>query len=109
MSFADGTPFDEAATYNVAMTSYRANGGGGILKDGAGIDTSNIAERVVARYPEIREMLYDFILRHGMIDSKLIGDPSVVGSWKFTPEDIAGKYLDADMQLMFGEGFKSER
>ena len=101
-SFADGSSFDEAAVYNVAMTSYRANGGGGLLKQGAGIDTGNIGERVVARYPEIREMLYEFILEHGTITPELVGDPAVIGHWEFVPTTIARKALDADMKLLFG-------
>ena len=42
-SLADGSTFDEAAKYNVAMTSYRASGGGSIMREVAGIDTDNIA------------------------------------------------------------------
>ena len=102
-SFADGSAFDETAVYNVAMTSYRANGGGGLLKHGAGIDTNNIGERVVARYPEIREMLYDFIQEHGTITPELIGNPAVIGQWEFVPSAIAQKALDADMELLFGK------
>ena len=101
-SFADGSAFDEAAVYNVAMTSYRANGGGGLLKQGAGIDTGNIGERVVARYPEIREMLYEFIQEHGAITPELVGAPAVIGHWEFVPATIARKALDADMKLLFG-------
>ena len=101
-SFADGSAFDETAVYNVAMTSYRANGGGGLLKQGAGIDTGNIGERVVARYPEIREMLYEFIQEHGTITPELIGNPAVIGQWEFVPSAIAQKALDADMKLLFG-------
>ena len=101
-SFADGSAFDETAVYNVAMTSYRANGGGGLLKQGAGIDTGNIGERVVARYPEIREMLYEFIQEHGTITPELVGDPAVIGHWEFVPATIARKALDADMKLLFG-------
>ena len=85
------------------MTSYRANGGGGLLKQGAGIDTGNIGERVVARYPEIREMLYEFIQEHGAITHELVADPVVIGHWEFVPATIARKALDADMKLLFGE------
>ena len=107
-SFADGSAFDEAAEYNVAMTSYRANGGGGLLKQGAGIDTYNIGERVVARYPEIREMLYDFIMEHGSITPEIIGNPAIIGHWEFVPSNIARKGIGADMALMFSEGSRSE-
>jgi ATPase subunit of ABC transporter with duplicated ATPase domains len=49
------------------MTSYRASGGGGHMKT-AGIDTDNIAERVVEYYPEIRNILYDYLVEHKSID-----------------------------------------
>ena len=100
-SMADGSAFDMDAVYNVAMTSYRANGGGGHLSQGAGIDTAEIGERVVARYPEIRQMLYDYFKEYGVVSPELVGDPSVVGSWRFVPSGLAEKALDADMALMF--------
>ena len=61
-SLADGTPFSTEAEYNVAMTSYRASGGGGLMREGAGIDTDRIDERVVEYYPEIRELIYDYLV-----------------------------------------------
>jgi 2',3'-cyclic-nucleotide 2'-phosphodiesterase/3'-nucleotidase len=101
LTLADGTPFDESSEYNVAVTSYRATGGGGILRDGAGIDTGRIEDRVVEYYPEVRELLYDYLLKNKIIDSEIIGDPSVIGSWKFIPEKIATPALRADMALLF--------
>ena len=100
-TLADGTAFDEGAQYNVAVTSYRANGGGGILREGAGIDTDKIDERVVEYYPEIRELLYDYLLKNKVIASEVIGNPTVIGSWKFVPEKKATPALVADMALLF--------
>lgn len=102
-SLADGTAFDESAEYNVAVTSYRANGGGGILSKGAGIDTGRIDERVVKYYPEIRELLYGYLLKHKSISSAAIGNPAVIGGWKFVPHSLAAPALDADMALLFPE------
>lgn len=100
-SLADGSPFDESAEYNVAMTSYRASGGGDILREGAGIDTDRIADRIVEYYPEIRDILYDYLVRNGEIDPAKIGDRSVIGEWKFVPEPIAAKAMGRDMCLLF--------
>ena len=100
---ADGTPFDENAQYNVAVTSYRANGGGGILRDGAGIDTDRIDDRVVEYYPEIRDILYDYLVAHKEIDPATIGDRTVIGEWSFVPEDLAAKALEQDMKLVFSK------
>ncbi len=100
-SLADGTAFDEAAEYNVAMTSYRASGGGSIMREGAGIDTDRIDDRVVEYYPEIREILYDYLVENGEIDPLKIGDPAVIGHWSFIPEKLSQKALDRDMKLLF--------
>jgi 2',3'-cyclic-nucleotide 2'-phosphodiesterase/3'-nucleotidase len=96
-----GEPFDEARTYNVAMTSYRASGGGNLMKE-AGIDTDHIDDLVVERYPEIRELLYNYVMDNGSIDPEVIGDPKVIGKWSFIPEKMASKALDRDMALLFG-------
>lgn len=100
-SMADGSVFDENRTYNVAMTSYRASGGGMLMKEGAGIDTDHIDELVVERYPEIRNIIYDYLMKNGSIDPETIGDASVIGRWKFIPEALANKALDRDMSLLF--------
>ena len=100
-SMADGSPFVPEVEYNVAMTSYRASGGGGIMRHGAGIDTDRIEERTIAYYPELREILYDYLKKTGSIDPDVIGDPSVIGRWNFVPYEEAEKALDKDMKLLF--------
>ena len=100
-SLADGSAFETAATYNVAMTSYRASGGGGLMREGAGIDTDKIEERVVEYYPEIRDILYDYLKKTGSIDPTVIGDPAVIGKWSFIPEKLASEAMDTDMKLLF--------
>ena len=97
---ADGSAFDPAREYKVAMTSYRASGGGGLLKE-AGIDSDRIEERTVERYPEIRNILYDYLMENGSIDPETIGNPAVIGSWKFIPENLANEALSRDMALLF--------
>ena len=100
-SLADGTPFDPDAWYNVAMTSYRASGGGDTIIEGAGIPREETDGRLVARYPEIREMVYEYIKEHGTIDPVLIGDRSVIGEWHFVPEKLVAPMMAADMDLLF--------
>ena len=100
-TLADGSAFDLTKEYNVAMTSYRASGGGDIMRKGAGIDTDRIGDRVVEYHPEIRNILYDYLKENKTIDPAVIGNPEVIGSWKFVPEDMAEKALDRDMALLF--------
>ena len=99
---ADGTPFDETRTYNVAMTSYRASGGGDLLKE-AGVDPEHIDERVAHRYPEIRNILYEYLMENGSIDPEVIGDEAVIGKWQFVPEKEAAAAISRDMELVFGK------
>ena len=99
-SLADGTSFDEASEYNVAMTSYRASGGGGLMT-AAGVDTERINDRVIEYYPEIRNILYDYLLENKVIDTAHTGNRNLIGEWRFIPEDLASKALDKDMELLF--------
>ena len=99
-SFADGSAFDEATEYEVAMTSYRASGGGGLMKS-VGIDTEKIDERITDYYPEIRNILYDYLTEYGEIDPARVGDKSVIGEWKFVPESKVKKAIERDMKLLF--------
>ena len=101
-SMADGSAFDMDATYNVAMTSYRASGGGGAMVRGAGVDTGHIEERVVAKYPEIRDLIFQYINKQGLVDPAVIGNKAVLGEWKFIPESLAKPALEADRKLLFG-------
>ena len=96
-SMADGSPFCLDKTYKVGLTSYRASGGGGLLK-AAGVDSDHIEDRTVARYPEIRNILYDYLKSNGTLDPSAYG--SLLGSWHFVPEKAAKK-VAADLQLLF--------
>lgn len=84
LSFADGRPFCMDEMYNVAMTSYRASGAGGLLQ-AAGIDAGSIEERIVAVYPEIRSLLGDFIEAEGVVFPINYRNNSKVGRWEIIP------------------------
>ncbi len=99
-SFVNGKGFDEAGEYTVAMTSYRANGGGGLMR-AAGIAADELDSRVVARYPEIRNLLYDYLNEVNTIDPEIIGDSRTIGAWNFVPESVAAPAMERDMQLLF--------
>lgn len=99
-SLSSGKPFEKDAVYPVAMTSYRANGGGGALP-AVGLKAEDVEGRIVARYPEIRDLVYDFFVRCGKVDSRTVGDGTVLGHWKFVPEEIARPALEKDIRLVF--------
>jgi len=100
-SLADGTPFDPEAWYTVAMTSYRASGGGDLLLQGAGLDPDELDERVVSRGAEIRQEIYHFFKAHDVVDAALVGDKSVIGAWSFVPEKTVGPLMEKDLALIF--------
>lgn len=99
VSLADGRPFDPDAEYTVAMTSYRANGGGDHLIKGAGIPKAELASRITGRYPEIRECLREFIEKNAGLDPSAFSGKEL-GSWRFIPDTGA---LESDMALLFGQ------
>lgn len=99
-SLADGRAFDENAFYTVAMTSYRAAGGGDLLFKGAGLSRGELSEREVARYPEIRDIIYEYFKAEGVVGPESI---SGLGDWHFVPRNIASSFLKQDSALMFGE------
>lgn len=101
VSLADGSAFDPDGWYKVAMTSYRASGGGNLILEGAGLTREQLEERTVGRYPAIRDMVTSFISSHEEIDSETVSDPSILGEWHFIPEDSAPEMIEDDMKLIF--------
>lgn len=97
-SMANGSAFKADSTYRVAMTSYRASGGGNLLKR-AGIEDAE--SRIILRDREIREIIYEFILEHKEITPEFVGNTSLIGTWSFQPASIAQPLLERDMIRLF--------
>lgn len=75
LSMTDGTPFYPDRTYKVAMTSYRASGGGDLLRNGAKVDPSQLV--VLDRMKDIRSIVGDYIAA----EEEVV--PMVATNWKF--------------------------
>ena len=75
VSMCDGSAFELTKVYKVAMTSYRASGGGGLLVEGAGINPDEL--KVVDRYKDIRSIIGDYIADNG----EIVPEPAT--NWKF--------------------------
>lgn len=96
---ADGSEFSLDKTYSVGITSYRSTGAGGLLK-AAGLDSAEaVAERVTWLGPEFRAILYDYLKANGSVDPAVIGDPKVVGTWKFIP-NFAEEGIRKDVETL---------
>lgn len=101
ISLADGSPFDTMATYSVAMTSYRASGGGNLIIDGAGIPKEEIDSHIVGKLAEIRDYVTEYVGNHPTIDAVLLGDMVDIGYWTFVPQLVFEKAARKDMDLVF--------
>ena len=98
-SMDDGRPFSLNETYTVAMTAYRANGGGELLSKGAGLSKEEMDSRIlnVSEY-DIRHYLMDYVKELGTID------PQPMNHWKFIPEEWAAQASKRERKILFGEG-----
>lgn len=95
-SLSDGRSFSLDSTYTVAINSYRANGGGNLLSDGAGISREELKKRIVsATDKDLRYYLIDYIEKHPNIEVQTIHN------WKFIPDGIVEKATEIDRELLF--------
>ena len=97
LGMSNGKPFDENAWYNVAMNSYRGNGGGELLTKGAGIPHKELKDRVV--FESERDQRF-YLMRE--IESQGILDPRPIGNWKFVPTDWTIPAIKRDREMIFG-------
>ena len=95
-SMANGKPFDLKKKYKVAINSYRANGGGGFLTNGAGIPRDSLNSRILKTSTEdFRFLMMDWIEKKGSIS------PKPLNQWKFIPEKWVKPAAERDRKLLF--------
>ncbi len=99
---ANGRAFEMDKEYTAAITTYRSVGSGGLLKAAGLADSKSVEDRIVYRGPEFRTILYEYFKKYGSVDPAVIGDPKVIGSWKFVPES-APAAIKADVELLYGK------
>lgn len=98
LSMANGSAFDFNATYKVAINSYRGNGGGNILTEGAGIAKEEISKRIVASTDkDLRYYLMQYIISHPEVNA------TKMDNWKFIPEEIVEPAIARDRKLLFND------
>jgi len=98
LRMSDGRPFEEDRWYNVAMNSYRGNGGGELLTKGAGIPRDLLKSRVI--YESERDQRY-YLMRE--IEKAGIMDPQPNANWCFVPEEWTVPAIKRDKELLFGK------
>jgi 2',3'-cyclic-nucleotide 2'-phosphodiesterase/3'-nucleotidase len=93
---SDGAPFQPGATYNVAVNSYRANGGGGHFAE-AGITHKVLAQRVIsATDRDLRYYMMEWIKERKVIS------PVPQSDWRVIPEEWASEAAKREKKLLFG-------
>ena len=94
---ANGTPFCMDASYTVAMNSYRAHGGGGLITAGAGITHEQLQERIeYATTADLRFYMINYIEMRKTIN------PEPLGQWRFVPDQWTIDAGKRDRELLFG-------
>ncbi len=84
-------------TYTVAVNSYRGNGGGGHLTQGAGIGKEELTKRLISSTE--RDLRY-YILKS--LESIRIIEPRASDNWKIIPEEWVRKAKQREFKLLFG-------
>ncbi len=96
ISMADGTPFQYDKTYKVAVNSYRGNGGGNLITEGAGIPHSELTSRILSSTDkDLRFYLIKAVQERGTIS------PKVTDNWHFIPEKWVEGASKQDRKILF--------
>jgi len=95
---SNGEPFLETKYYTVAMNSYRGNGGGELLTQGAGIPRDSLPSRILTMSErDQRYYLMKEIERMGIVC------PKANNNWSFVPREWTEPALRRDRKKLFGE------
>lgn len=98
LRLADGRPFELEKTYKVALNSYRGNGGGELLTEGAGIPSEHLKDRILTSTDkDLRYYLIQYIQQKKELS------PKALDQWRFIPEEWAQPASKRDFIYLFGE------
>lgn len=93
---SDGAEFNFNTIYKVAINSYRGNGGGGHLVEGAGINADELDKRVInSTEKDLRYYMMKWIEEKGTIE------PASYKNWKVIPEEWWFKGMKKDYKLLY--------
>ena len=92
--FCNGNPFEESATYSVAVNSYRGNGGGGHLTKGVGIARDELADRISwSTDIDLRYYLMQYLSKKDTLH------PELLDNWQLVPNEWAMKAASSERKL----------
>ena len=99
LSMDDGSAFDPAKTYTVAINSYRAMGGGGMLERGAGISAADLLAMKFVTSATTRDLR--IYLTQWFEKQKGAIPATSDNNWRIIPEDLAAAGKTNSYNLMF--------
>lgn len=97
LQMSNGDTFEESKWYNVAMNSYRGNGGGELLTKGAKIPHDSLPHRIV--YESERDQRY-YLMKE--IEKAGVMHPQPNDNWRFVPINWTKQAILHDRKLLFG-------
>lgn len=96
LSMNDGTSFSLNKTYKVALNSYRGNGGGGHLTEGAGIPHNELSLRILSSTEkDFRYYMLKWIEKTGIVN------PVCNYNWKVIPVSWWKKGEKKDAEILY--------
>ncbi len=97
ISMANGSEFYPDKFYNVAINSYRGNGGGGHLTRGAGVPQDKLSGRLISSSEnELRLLMMNWLKKQKIVS------PVKFNNWEIVPEEWWEKGYGKDFRLLFG-------
>ena len=96
LGMADVGGFDPEREYLVALNSYRGNGGGGHLTEGAGIPADELGARLVGTTG--KDLRY-YMMK--WIENQKLVSPEPSGQWSVIPENLFQSGKNRDYPILF--------
>ncbi|MRT92189.1 bifunctional UDP-sugar hydrolase/5'-nucleotidase [Ancylomarina sp. 16SWW S1-10-2] len=94
---SNGEAFDLNKTYKVALNSYRGNGGGGHLTEGAGLSQKELIERMTnSTTKDLRFYLMKWI------EEQKVVNPTCDNNWTVSPEAWWKQAKEREYKLLYG-------
>jgi len=102
IEMSSGEPFDYDRIYKIAINSYRANGGGGHLREGVGLSHDELMRRIIKKYEhDLRSMIIEWVRE------KKVVSPSPTRHWQAIPGRWWQKGRNKSLRFLFGTSFNN--
>ncbi len=96
IKFVNGDEFDYNKKYKVVLNSYRGNGGGGHLIDGAKIPHNELHERIILKSEkDVRTIIMEWISEQKEVN------PAALGHWRAIPKSWWHRGRLNSLQILF--------